>query len=448
MDTSKKYVVVLTHADDWGAQNANQLITHLHQHYPDLNVHLVVSRATKNKGGEIATKNKDLKTMRELKETHFKDYLDHIDHLYDITPSEEEIDEMYRSGEFNLPEGEEDMIDYQTRLGARMAKIHFPDLLTFKQLAKRYCADGEAHYTARGGIKGGEQAAEVITQLEEVYGHGPEVLLSVDTMAILPESVHQKYRCFSTHPGPLDRIKIEGMQGTERALANQILYDMYGDPMPKTHVFGMGLAHLKGSLFLQHPELDKGPLIDSVLSPVVPGVCAYQARQDLYSILVDQMIERLPELLDEKKREKLVAKATKAKMKLDKQKQEHVPDLDDEQFATWQGKVIGYANEAMPHGVEIVQNQIVDPQWFQSQMARYYPGLDDEFRHVYKGIYGDMIDRIIVQHEERLNDAWAKYLRGDTDVTITRYDPKTGNAIETLHNRGVEDDDTPGSKER
>ena len=71
---NKKYVVVLAHADGWGAVSANKVIRHLHEHYPEVGVHLIVSKASRSqKTGEILTKVKDLKTPRELKETHLLD---------------------------------------------------------------------------------------------------------------------------------------------------------------------------------------------------------------------------------------------------------------------------------------------------------------------------------------------------------------------------------------
>ena len=82
MSTEQKpspYVVVLAHADGWGALSANKLIRHLREHHPDLGVHLIVSQATKNKEGQIATNLKDLKPSRELKETNLLTYFETID---------------------------------------------------------------------------------------------------------------------------------------------------------------------------------------------------------------------------------------------------------------------------------------------------------------------------------------------------------------------------------
>ena len=106
MGDKKKYVVVLAHADGWGALSANKVIKHLHDHYPDVGVHLIVSQATKNKEGHIATKLEDLKTPRELKETNLLDYFKRIDKIYDATST-----------------------------------TNSTELLTFNQLARRYCVD-------------------------------------------------------------------------------------------------------------------------------------------------------------------------------------------------------------------------------------------------------------------------------------------------------------------
>lgn len=400
MAKPKKYVVVLAHADGWGALSANKVAKHLHEQYPDLGVYLVVSQATKNKEGRIATKLDDLKTPRELKETNLLEYFRRIDAM-----------------------GEEGI-------------THDTDLLTFKQLAKRYCADGEVHYTTKGGPKGGEEVGAAITALEKEHEHGPEVLLSVDTMAILPKDLLEKYQCFSTHPGPLDTIKIEGMQGTLRSLVNQVLYDTDGQPLPKDHVFGMGAAHIKGTLFMQHPELDKGPPIAVEQTFVCPGMCAYQARDEVYHALTDAMLERLPVLLDTEKRKALVEKATREKDELDAKHHHRIGELEAGQFATWQGQAVGFANGAGPWGVEVIQNAVVNPQYFQNQMRRFFPGPEAEFEKTFGEVYGSTLDRIGQQKDERLTDPWARLYSGDPNITIRQHDPKTGEVIAEYKNPG------------
>ena len=165
--------------------------------------------------------------------------------------------------------------------------------------------------------------------------------MSVDTMGILPKSLLEKYQCFSAHPGPLDTIKIEGMQGTLRSLVNQVLFDKEGKPLSKNHVLGTGEAYVKGTLFLQHPELDKGPPIEVVQTLVCPGICAYQARDAVYHALTDAMFAKLPELLETKKRAALVEQAMHEKEALDAQPHQYIGELEPEAFAKWQGGAIG-----------------------------------------------------------------------------------------------------------
>jgi hypothetical protein len=438
MTKSKKYVIVLAHADGWGALSANKVVKHLHEQYPDLGVYLVVSQATKNKEGKIATKLDDLKTPRELKETNLLEYFRRIDALYDGIPCDKETELMLNGKK--KPDGvaEEDLPEYFMKLGMRQVQQQSTELLTFKQLAKRCCTDSEVHYTTKGGLKGGEEVAAVVEVLEKQHGHGPEVLLSVDTMAILPKELLEKYQCFSTHPGPLDTIKVEGMQGTLRSLVNQVLYDADGKPLPRDHVFGMGAAHIKGTLFMQHPELDKGPPIAVTQSFVCPGMCAYQARDEVYDALTDAMLERLPSLLDKDKRASLVEKASKEKAELDTKPHHRVGELEADQFATWQGQAVGFANGAGPWGMEVIQNAIVNPPYFQNQMRRFFPGPEAEFEKTFGQVYGNTLDRIAQQKDERLTDPWARLYSGDPNITIKRHDPKTGEVIAEYRNSGRE----------
>jgi hypothetical protein len=55
-------------------------------------VYLVVSQATKNKEGGIATKLDDLRTPRELKETNLLDYFRRVDERYEHMRSPAEIE--------------------------------------------------------------------------------------------------------------------------------------------------------------------------------------------------------------------------------------------------------------------------------------------------------------------------------------------------------------------
>ncbi len=435
----KKYVVVFAHADGWGASSANKVIKHLHKHYPDVGIHLIVSKATKDKEGKIATKIDDLKTPRELKETNLLEYFECIDKRYATMIPLEELERMYNHSVTQTITSAEDFAA-AVEGGKQAADYSMADLLTFDQLAKRYCTDKQVHYTTRGGPKGGEEAASFIAEFEKQHGQGPEVLLSVDTMAVLPKPLLEKYQCFSTHPGPLDTIKVEGMQGTLRSLVNQVLYNEKGKPHKKTYQFGVGgltgegQAYLKGTLFMQHPELDKGPPIATTLSFTCPGMCAYQARGEVYHALTDKMLRLLPTLLDKDKRNALVEQATEAKEKLDKKKHKKIPDLDPEQFATWQGQAIGYENPDKPWGVEVVQNTIIDPCHFQNQMRRFFPGPEQEFKTTFNATYGTTLDKLTKQKDARLEDPWAQLLSGRPGITITQYDPKTHKPIATYSN--------------
>ena len=431
----KKYVVVLAHADGWGALSANKIVQHLHTDYPDLGVYPVVSKATKTKEGKILTKLDDLKLSRELKETNLLHYFDQIDALYEHTPSAEKTQKLL-NGHLK-PEGiaEEHLTEYYLKLGMQQAQQHSMELRTFKQLAKQCCTDGEVHYTSRGGPKGGDEVAAVVHALEAHHGKGPEVLLSVDTMAILPKEILENYQCFSTHPGPLDTVKVEGMQGTLRSLVNQVFYDRDGKRMPEDHVFGMGLAHVKGTLFMQHPELDKGPPIKTTLTPVVPGMCAYQVRDEVYHALTDEMLKLLPTFLDKKARRDLVDHASKAKETADAEPHERIGELDSQPFAGWQGEGVGFVNESAPWGVEMFQNKIIDPVYFKNQMRRFFPGDANEFEKTFTEIYGDNLEKLSKQSRARTEDPYMRLYAGDPDVTIRRYKPGTDEVTHEYRNR-------------
>ncbi len=427
MPQEKKYVVVLAHADGWGAVSADKVVRQLREEYPDLGIYLVVSQATRNKEGKIATKLDDLKIPRELKEENLLEYFKHIDKIYDTTPSFEQTRREIEEGK--KPEGvsEEDLFAHYMQLGMQQAHQHRVQLLTFKQLAKRYCSDGEVHYTTKGGPKGGEEVAAVVTELEKQYGYGPEVLLSVDTMAILPAALLEKYQCFSTHPGPLDRIKIEGMQGTLRALVDEVFFDRKGRPIEADFVIGymgFGDACLKGTLFMQHPELDKGPPIVVTLTPIYLGMCAYQARDFVYYTLTDWLLEAVPFLLNKEERTKLVERAMQVKADLDALPKRHVPQLEAEPFAKWQGKSVAIPSEERPGEMEVIQNAIIHPDYFKKQMRRFFPGEEIDFEELFTRIYGNALERLAVQQNARLTDPWARLLIEDPGILSRPDDPK------------------------
>ncbi len=395
MTDGKKHVVVLAHADAWGILSANKVVKALHERYPDdVAIHLIVSNATRTKdGSEILTKVEDLKASRELKEPKMLEYFDHLD--------------------FHL----QGMVD-----AGHIKALKYD---TFSALAKKYCADGEVHYTARGGPKGGEEAAEFVRQME-ARGEAPEVVLSVDTMAILPESVTGRYPCFSTHPGPLDTIKVAGMQGTLRSMTEQVLYHRDGKPITKQELANMwpgAPTYLKGTLFMQLPELDKGPAIATTLSYTCPGMCAHQARDEVYNSLTDAMLERLPEFLDKEKRDALIAKAIHEKEEIDKLPHYEVPELNPEKFARWQTESIGVPGGG-PHGLEIIQNEVVSSSYFRGKMKGFFPkfaGSEDYFEGIYNKIFGSTLEKMQQQKEHYLlQDPWAAFYAGVPGVKITQ----------------------------
>src|ERR1700722_13867927 len=210
----EKYVVVLAHADGWGASSANHIVRGIRKQYPEMGIYLVVSQATKNSEGKIATKLGDLVIPRALKETCLLKYFERIDNFYASMPPREEIERQIRqvyqvTANEILPHlSPEERAEHLMHLGMWSVYQDIAEFYTFKELAKRYCTDGEVYYTMRGGTKGGEEAAVLITEIEKQHGHGPEVLLSVDTMALLPGELLDKYQCFSTHPGPREPVII------------------------------------------------------------------------------------------------------------------------------------------------------------------------------------------------------------------------------------------------
>ncbi len=399
MSEPKKYVVVLAHADGWGASSLNTVIPYLHRKYPDIGIIGIVSQATKNKEGGILTKLDDLKTSRELKEINLLAYFDKVDALAaTIDPAENKTTDF-----------------------------------TFKKLGE-YCLDGQIHFTTRGGLKGGEEVAAVLNTLENERGIVPEVVLSLDTMAILPPEIISRYHCFSNHPGPLDTIRIEGMQGTLRSLVNQVLYDAKGELINPAQMFPMAPTWVKGTFFLQHEELDKGPPVATVLSPAQTGMCAYQVRDELYYALCKEMIKYLPYILDKNTREPLVEIVKMEKEKLDAKPHVKIGELESGQLAVWQGQSIGFPDNEALHGVSVLQNEVVSPIYFKNRMRSYFPGDEQEFEKTYNEIFGSNVDKLMQQYSNRLGgDIWARFYSGEA-VTITQYDPATGEPIAVFSN--------------
>lgn len=446
-----------------------------------MDVYFVVSQATKNAEGKIVTAIGDLKLPREMKETNLLKYFAEVDKLCDKWPSHKEMDALYATGKAPpqvagmSPEAQS---TYMQRCG-KWSAVEEPQakLMTFKQLARNYAADETVHYTTSGGPKGGDQVAAIIEGIKASRGgKGPEVLLSLDTMAILPASLLNKYQCFSCHPGPLDTVKIEGMQGTLRSIVNQAFYDNDGKKIKHKPLPGE-MLNIKGTLFLQHPELDKGPGISTVLTTVVlPYMSAYETRDHVYGDLTDKMLELLPILLDHGKRTRLVRHATHEKEKHEPKNHADTPDLeaalypknrlahvkvpklDEEQLRRWQNNgVISFDEEGNP---SLSQNSILDPQYFRGQMRDYFPGTKARFAQTYDAIYAQTEKALDAQSDERLTDHWARLLAGKGDTTITQTFYPNGHLngpgitrvfrnLEDVRNGGIApDSDTPPKRSR
>ena len=371
-----KYVVVLAHNDMWGALNANQIIKGIKEYDPEMGIHLIVSKPTRDEEGREKTKLDDLRLGRKLKGDDFNAYL-------------EVIDEMYERGEVETP----------------------PKNLTFKQLADQYCIDGNVHYTSAGGSKGGQDVGRFIEEIEQMHdGQGPEMLLSVDTMAFVPKDVLKKYDSISTHPGPLDEVRIRGMQGTLRALVNGLYYRKQGEEMmPDFHTGRyFGRPKVKGTLFLQVPELDKGPIISTVTSPAAINMSSYEVRDGLYYCMIEEMLAYLPELLDKEKRKNLIEHAKEEKLELDARGFQNIGALGEEPLDNWQGDgVLSFMQDVSGETrFEMYQNKIVDPSYVQSCAAEFFPNessVSGEFLDIYSDIFGDTAQAIEQQRIEHLS---------------------------------------------
>jgi hypothetical protein len=437
----RKYIVIIAHADGWGVLNVNGAVRRIHTKFPKLGIHLIVSQATKNKIGAIATKLDDLKIPRQLKETNLLDYFARIDDIYGSMLSEVELNREWstivRSNGKSLSHLTlAEQAKYCMTLGLQMGKRQLAELLTFQELAKKFCRDGKVHYTSRGGFPGGEEVASIIEALERHNDRGPELLLSLDTMAILPRNLLERYHCFSAHPGPLDTIKIEGMQGTLRSLVNQVYFDENGIPLPDNHIFGMGMAYIKGTLFMQLPALDAGPALAIVQTPVCPGMSAYKARDEIYAVLIDTMLKLLPQFLRKKSRAILIKKAFAEKEILNSKPTIKIPELDAEQLAKWQGQAIGIEDDSQPWGIDIIQNQILDSRYFRGVMRRFFPGSDAEFDNTFTEIYGGSLAELAEQSDRRLTDSWARLYSGRADSVLRQYKPGTMDVIAQYTNIG------------
>lgn len=264
-DVNQKTVVVLVHGDVWGALNANQLLPELAKR--NCKIYLIVSRSTPNKeDGRPANSNlPDLRPFLAIKENGMLGYFNVIDSVARL------------QGKHNLPNAE---------------------YSTFQTLAWRFCADDTVHYTTHGGPKGGAQIQAIFDKLG-TQGVKPDLVLSGDTLAILPGSIVNNYPCFGTHPGPLPDIP--GMHGTERSIMHHRLFNADGKPNTRH-----SLPHVKGSLFNLAEKLDDGPVIAFALSPYINGMTLLALRAGLYRSLIEKMIEHLDVFLDPEQRDTLL----------------------------------------------------------------------------------------------------------------------------------------------
>ena len=369
MIAQRPSVLVLTHSDIWGTLSANQLIMALRKNYPDVLIYLIASRATRNSKGDIVTKLEGLKIAREIRDTCFGRFMDHID---------------------ALPEEKKKSLRQDTE-----------KMRTLEALSRDFCADKMVHYTTTGGKKGGEEVEIIL----KAYSIRPEVVLSVDTMAILPASVTERYDCFSTHPGPLSTIKVEGMQGTLRSLAHKVFYDEDGRIVRSPFLIESGQAFVQGSLFLQHAELDKGPVIQSVNTSYTPGDCAFDVRRAVYHDLVLTMIGALDTMLDPTRRKALIEHAQINKQYVDEELKflrgaRVIPHLEEEDLARWRSDFHIIQEQNDP---EVRRNRLIDPGAFKYYCSLFFPGTwSDDFQPVFEEIFGDAFNRLYEQEYKHL----------------------------------------------
>jgi hypothetical protein len=155
----------------------------------------------------------------------------------------------------------------------------------------------------------------------------------------------------------------------------------------------------------------------------------------VYDALIDEMQALLPVLLDRNKRAELVDAATREKAIADARPHVRISELDPETFATWQSAAVLNPTGAGPWGLEVMQNQIVDTDYFRNQMRRFYPGNDEAFATDYQEVFGAAIGKAHAQAEDHLPLA-AKFLRGDAGLTLRRFNPETGDVTEEYKNKG------------
>ena len=255
MQVDKQNIVIIAvHNDIWGLMNANQMIHEVQKH--GLTPVLVVSKT----GIDSSTKRVKshfpaLEPVRHLKETVTMEFMDWVDTLSKINH------------------------DGSDRL------------MTFKEMAERYCADGKVHYVNTGRKlvdvfrdghwvkeKGGGQAIEdLITHLE---GENKTVrmLLSLDVIALLTDHTVNTLGCFSTHPGLLTT---GGMRASLRE--RQARFENLNGCVFRHGSFLDDPTRLR--YHIEVPYDDSMPLLDT--------------RALVFEKTVGAMVDHLPELLSE-----------------------------------------------------------------------------------------------------------------------------------------------------
>jgi len=310
-----KNILILAHADTWGAVSANKLIQGISDlHNDQHDIHLIVSKATRNQSGGIATGIEALREPRRLKEDALATFFETID---------------------------------------RRKPTQFGSLLTFQQLGQKFCSDSAVHFTSCGGKNGGQEVLKIMEDQEL----SPDIVLSVDTMAILPPEIVNQYTCYSLHPAPLADIEIAGMQGTLRSLVNEVFYSKTGKRIKPSATTQE--RYVKGSMFIQAATLDEGPVVAETFTNASPDMSAYELRHAVYNDLVEKMLALLPEILNKENLQKILANTNRTKVK----------PLSEEQLTEW---------------LSDHQNKIFDPAAFKDIVMQFWPPERTDFEHAYQ----------------------------------------------------------------
>jgi hypothetical protein len=73
-------------------------------------------------------------------------------------------------------------------------------------------------------------------------------------------------------------------------------------------------------------------------------------------------------------------------------------------------------DDSAPHGVEVVQNEIINPQYFRNQMRRFFPGSEVDFNRGFMEFFGTTLEKISSQKDRSLKDPNARLLSGMSPV--------------------------------